>query len=202
MESIFSTNKKEDGKSASKPAVNGVTGFPRSASESGGAAAATARSLYDQAKETAGQAYEAVSEKAASTLDEQKSTLSGGLSIVADGVRQVGDNIGSAKTESGLAESAAKYTGVAAQKIESVANYFETKSVGDMAHDLENFARRNPLVFFGAAFGLGLLAARFLKSTSPRQMKMAAGRTLPSARSKTSTRTFEGGPISGSGGIG
>ena len=46
---------------------------------SAGAATATARSLVDQAKETAGQAYEAVTEKAATKLDEQKSTLSDGL---------------------------------------------------------------------------------------------------------------------------
>jgi hypothetical protein len=146
-----------------------------SKSSGSGATAATARTLYDQAKETAGQAYEAVSEKAVTKIDEQKSTLSGGLSIVADGIRQVGDNLESAKTESGLAESAAKYMQTAAQKIEDVAGYFENKSVREMARDLEGFARRNPVVFLGAAFGLGFLAARFLKSGSPRYYERGAG---------------------------
>lgn len=140
-----------------------------------GAATATARSFYDQAKETAGQAYEAVSEKAVTKIDEQKSTLSDGLSTVADSIRQVGDNLGSATTDSGLAGSAAKYTQTAAQRLEDVAGYFESKSVSDMARDLEGFARRNPAVFLGAAFGLGFLAARFLKSTSPRQLANSAG---------------------------
>jgi hypothetical protein len=145
-----------------------------------GAATATARSLVDQAKETAGQAYEAVTEKAATKLDEQKSTLSGGLSTVADSVRQVSENLGSSRTDSGLAEAAAKYTNTAAQKLEDVAGYFEARNVREMARDLEGFARRNPAVFLGAAFGLGFLAARFLKSTTPRYDTAAAGRDFSS----------------------
>ncbi|HEX6124230.1 MAG TPA: hypothetical protein VFZ23_02545 [Pyrinomonadaceae bacterium] len=132
-----------------------------------GTATATARSFIDQAKETAGQAYEAVTDKAATKLDERKSTLTTPLSTVADSVRQMSANLGSAKTDSGLAEAAAKYTETAARKIENLAGYFDTRSVRDMAHDLEGFARRNPAVFLGAAFGLGILVARFLKSTPP-----------------------------------
>ncbi len=167
-----------------------------------GAATATARSFYDQAKETAGQAYEAVTDKAAAKIDEQKSTLSGGLTTVADSVRQVSDNLGSSKTDSGLAEAAAKYTGTAAQKLEDVAGYFETRGVRDMARDLEGFARKNPAVFFGAAFGLGFLAARFLKSSTPRHDSTAgrefgsfatdAGHQLPAASTTTSKSTPAG----------
>lgn len=154
-----------------------------------GAATATARSFYDQAKETAGQAYDAVSEKAVTKIDEQKSTLSDGLSTVADSIRQVGDNLGSATTDSGLAGSAAKYTQTAAQRLEDVAGYFESKSVSDMARDLEGFARRNPAVFLGAAFGLGFLAARFLKSTSPQQLAKGAGASFSPDRSLTPSKS-------------
>jgi hypothetical protein len=158
-----------------------------------GAATATARSLVDQAKETAGQAYEAVTEKAATKLDEQKSTLSGGLSTVADSVRQVGENLGSSRTDSGLAEAAAKYTNTAAQKLEDVAGYFETRNVREMARDLEGFARRNPAVFLGAAFGLGFLAARFLKSTTPKYDTARAGSEFPNTAAQ-----FESNPGSSS----
>jgi ElaB/YqjD/DUF883 family membrane-anchored ribosome-binding protein len=181
-----------------QPAKNDASSFatgnsPRGGTGDGrsGAATATARSLYDQAKETAGQAYEAVTDKAATKLDEQKSTLSGGLTTVADSVRQVSQNLGSSKTDSGLAEAAAKYTSTAAQKLEDVAGYFETRGVRDMARDLEGFARKNPAVFFGAAFGVGFLVARFLKSSTPRYDNPAgrefgtfatdAGHQLPAA---------------------
>ena len=152
--------------------ASGTTGGSGSTSGGGGgtlagAATATARSFVDQAKETAGQAYEAVTEKAATTLDEKKTTLSGGLSTVADSIRQVGHNLSGAQGEGALPEAAAKYSNTAAQQIESVANYFERKNVRDMVRDVEGFARRNPGMFIGAAFGLGLIAARFLKSSPP-----------------------------------
>jgi len=149
-----------------------------------GAATATAKTLIDQAKETASQAYDAVTDKAATKLDEQKSTLSGGLSTVAESVRQVGENLNSSTTESGLAEAAAKYTNTAAQKLEDVAGYFETRNVREMARDLEGFARRNPAVFLGAAFGLGFLAARFLKSTPLKYDTAYAGREFSSSTAK------------------
>ncbi len=174
------------------------TGLSNSVSSKGnggtGAATATAkvRSFYDQAKETAGQAYEAVTEKAATKLDEQKSTLSGGLTTVADSVRQVSDNLGASKTDSGLAEAAAKYTNTTAQKIEDVAGYFETRNVREMARDLEGFARRNPAIFLGAAFGLGLVAARFLKSTPQKYNTAGAGREFPT--SADPVRSLSGAP--------
>jgi len=146
-----------------------------------GAATATARSFIDQAKETAGQAYEAVTEKATTTLDQRKTTLTSGLTTVADSVRQVSQNLGSSQTDSGLAEAAARYTNTAAQKIQDAAGYFESRNVRDMARDLEGFARRNPAMFFGAAFGLGILAARFLKSTPTHYNEAGAGREFGTA---------------------
>ena len=213
------TNRTDDGgksKDITPPRQNEATGTPggavtptsgSTAGTQGGAATATARSFYDQAKDTASKAYEAVTDKTAAKLDEQRTSLSGGLATVADSVRQVSDNLGSSQTDSGLAEAAAKYTNTAAQKIESVAGYFENKGVREMARDLEGFARRNPALFLGAAFGLGVLVARFLKSTppefdnsprafdddSPRALNVAnsenAGRKLNAPRSQPNQAT-------------
>ena len=179
MENSETRGTKENG--GQKAPLNLVNSSKQSGDSASGAATAAARSVYDQAKETAGHAYEAVTEKAADKLDRQRSTLSGGLSAVADSVRQVSSNLGSSTTESGLAEKAAKYTDTAARKIENVADYFDRKTVRDMASDLEGFARRNPAVFIGAAFGAGLLVARFLKSTTPDRQAGAAGKDFNSA---------------------
>jgi hypothetical protein len=176
-----SSSKTEAAKSDSSSFGTSEKSFGRQGDGITGAATATAKTLVDQAKETAGKAYEAVTDKAATKLDEQKSTLTGGLTTVADSVRQVSHNLESSKTDSGLAETAAKYTGTAAQKIEDVAGYFESRNVRDMARDLEGFARRNPALFLGAAFGLGVLVARFLKSTSPGYDSARAGRTFSAA---------------------
>jgi hypothetical protein len=167
----------ETGSSGSELSGTGssITGATGTAGQSGigsttssgsgtGAGTAVARSLYDQAKETAGQAYGVAAEKATSKLEEQKSTLSGGLATVADSVRRVSDNLRGPDVQDGIAKFTAEYSDVAARKIEGVANYFEQKSVSEMYTDVENFARRNPAVFVGGAFALGLLLSRFLKS--------------------------------------
>jgi hypothetical protein len=43
--------------------------------------------------------------------------------------------------------------------------YLHGKDLDRIVGDVEHFARSQPLMFIGGAFGLGLLAARFLKST-------------------------------------
>jgi hypothetical protein len=55
--------------------------------------------------------------------------------------------------------------GRAADGIESVAEFFEGKQIGDIVRDVEKFARREPALFVGAAFALGLIGGRFLKSS-------------------------------------
>jgi ElaB/YqjD/DUF883 family membrane-anchored ribosome-binding protein len=185
MESLNLQDTQDDKTKGQNAGLNLVPPSPNrgetGSASTGGTATAAAKSLYDQAKETAGQAYGAATDRAAQKLDEQKSTVSDGLTAVADSVRQVGSNLESSRMDSGVAEAAAKYTNRAAGMIEDVASYFEEKGVREMARDLENFARRNPAIFIGAAFGLGFLAARFLKSTSADSFRTSAGRDFASA---------------------
>ncbi len=173
--STFSSSQDEskggsaDGKRRDSSGMTTGSGPDRSASGGTAAGTATARSFYDQAKESAGQAYEAAADKASTKLDEQKSNLSGGLSAVADSVRKVGDNLRGPDVQDGISKFTAEYSDAAATKIENIANYFDQKSVREMYSDVENFARRNPAVFVGGAFALGLLLSRFLKSGADSQ---------------------------------
>jgi len=125
----------------------------------------TAKGLFDQAKNTAGQAYGLATEKATTKLEEQKTTLAGGLTGVADGLKKVGETLRDTDEQNPITEFTAKYGDTLAQQIEKIGGYFESKDVREMVRDIEGFARRNPAVFIGAAFGLGFLAARFLKSS-------------------------------------
>lgn len=138
----------------------------------------TAKSFFDQAKGTAGQAYGLATEKATSALEEHKTTLAGGLTTVADSLKQAGDSLRDSGEENPITEFTAKYGDSLAKQIESIGSYFENKDVREMVRDVESFARRNPAVFLGAAFGLGFLAARFLKSSSPKQSNKAAGQSF------------------------
>jgi hypothetical protein len=129
----------------------------------------TAQTLVDQAKTTAGTAYEAATTKATSKLEEQKATVAGGLTSVAEGVRSMTSSLNQATDHNALADYTAQYADTAAKKLEQAARYFETTDVRAMARDIEGFARRNPAIFLGGAFALGMLAARFFKST-PRHL--------------------------------
>jgi hypothetical protein len=146
-----------------------ASGTNLSTGQTGGSAVAaakdTARNLVDQAKTTASDAYGVVAEKATSKLEEQKSTLAGGLTSVAESVRSMGDNLNQSPEKNPLADYTAQYAGTAAQKLDEFAGYFERKDIKDMARDIESFARRNPALFLGGAFALGMLAARFIKSS-------------------------------------
>lgn len=122
------------------------------------------KEFYDKAKQTAGQ----VSEKAAEKIDEKKSVVTEGLSGVAESIRQVGENMrGNQSEENPIAQFTGKYGDALATQVENLSNYFDRKNVREIVRDVESFARRNPAVFIGGAFALGILAARFLKSSSP-----------------------------------
>jgi len=53
-----------------------------------------------------------------------------------------------------------------ADGIEKVASFFEGNNIGQIGADVERFARREPAIFLGAAFAIGLIGGRFLKSSA------------------------------------
>jgi hypothetical protein len=141
-----------------------------------GAATGAVKGLVSQVKESGGkvasQALGQVKEKAATKIDEQKSTLVQSLGGVADTIRQVGESLKGADEQSGVASTAAKYGDTLAGQVEQFSSYLEKHNVSELMRDVERFARRNPAYFIGGAFALGLLGARFLKSSSPNQALM------------------------------
>ena len=157
----------------SQPAVSKLSG-PQGVSDPASTSAdqpvseklsSTANDILDKAKETASGTYDAVSTKATEKIEARKGELSSGLKTLADTFRKTGTDLESTEQTTPLTDVAARYTGTAARQIENIANYFERKDLKAMMRDAEGFARRNPAIFLGAAFGLGMLAARFLKSS-------------------------------------
>ncbi|MGI8640314.1 MAG: hypothetical protein ACR2MG_10165 [Pyrinomonadaceae bacterium] len=134
------------------------------------------KDIYNQAKdsagEVAGKAYDAATEKATSKIGEQKANLAQGLSSVADNIRQMGGSLRGAEQPHGIAEVTAKYSDTLADKVEQFSGYLDKKDLSEMKSDIEDFAHRNPALFLGGAFALGILAARFLKSGNSNQALM------------------------------
>jgi hypothetical protein len=126
------------------------------------------QSIKKQANNIAGQAKE----KAVGVLDEQKGKVTSGLSSVADSIRQVGENLrGDGGADGGeqnaIATTTAHYGETLADKIEDFSGYLENATIKDLTRDVEGFARRQPALFIGGAFLVGVLATRFLKTSAP-----------------------------------
>lgn len=131
-------------------------------------ATSAVKDAFGQAKETgsavASQAYGIAAQKATEAIDEHKASLTQGLTGVADTIRQIGDNLKGAQEPTGVANIAAQYTTTAAQKVEQLSGYLDRRDFKGLVRDLEDTAHRNPAIFLGGAFALGILAARFFKS--------------------------------------
>ncbi|WP_247895887.1 hypothetical protein [Azospirillum brasilense] len=74
--------------------------------------------------------------------------------------------------------TAAHYAGQAADRVERVADMLRNSTMDDMVGQVERFARRQPEVFVGAAFAVGFLFARFVKSSGERRFRGASSSHL------------------------
>ncbi len=139
-------------------------------SQSGGTRG-TADELADKAKDKAGDladktrsAADDIADKAkeaaTSRLSGQKDRATSTLGDVTEALHETGDRF--RKHDQG---AIAGYIDDAARQVESLSSYVRDHSVGDLLNEAEHLARREPALFIGGAFMLGILGARFLKSS-------------------------------------
>lgn len=93
-------------------------------------------------------------------LDDQKARASDTLGSLAGAVRGMTQPL----RDSGQT-NIADYVNNAADGIERWAGSLKQQNVNDALRAAQQFARRQPALFIGAAFTAGMLAARFLKSS-------------------------------------
>lgn len=103
-----------------------------------------------------------VRERAAAQLTTQKDRALDGLGGVADAVRKTTQSLREQQHE-----TLAGYVDQAAEQIERLSRNLKQKDVGELVSDAQRLARRQPALFVGSAFAIGLLGARFFKSSSP-----------------------------------
>lgn len=120
-------------------------------------------------KQTANETLTQVKAKTSSLLSEQKENLTTGLSSVADTIRQVSEGLRQNDEPNKIGQLTSQYGGDLARQLDKFSRYVENAEFQDLARDLKSYARRQPALFIGGAFTLGLLAARFLKTSHPTQ---------------------------------
>ncbi len=166
--SASSTAKSSDQSTSDKGLQNLTQGIAKDASELGGGLKNLAGSVAEEAKHVV-----------ENQLASQKGRVVDGLGGVAQALRQVSG--AAQKPEHELSPAMLPYIEKAADQVDKVSAYFDKKSLGEVARDVEDFARREPAMFLGGEFVLGLLGGRFLKA-SPRPANSGSSRSSQSAQ--------------------
>ncbi len=120
-----------------------------------------ASQVVDQAQQTTSQVVDQARGVATSRVASQKDRTAESLGSVAQALRQTGQQLRE-QDQAGVTD----YVESAANQIERISGYLQNRDVGELIDDVEYLARRQPALFLGGAFVLGLIGARFLKSSS------------------------------------
>jgi hypothetical protein len=118
----------------------------------------TAGRVAEQAQETAGRVMDRVRETATFTLEEQKARA-------ADTLNQFAGSIQRASVDMANAGPLGEYVSTAGYQLQRFSDHLRNREVRDLVVDVERFARRQPALFLGGGVLLGLVAARFIKSS-------------------------------------
>lgn len=164
----------------------------KTADEAANAAKDVAGSVKDAARDVADTATESatsLADQAAGTAEEaaasRKEAAVGVLSDVSDVLHDAGDSLRGHDRD-----AFAHYADQAADQIQQFKSSIRDRSVGEILDEAERFARREPGLFVGGAFLLGIFGARFLKAdrdeVGPDQSSSSRDRS-PAAQRKDST---------------
>jgi len=107
-----------------------------------------------------------IRDQATTRLTSQKARAADGLGGVVEAIRQTGQQL---REKNG---TLAGYADNAAGQLEQWASNLRDRDVNELVDDVKRFAQRRPAVFIGGGVALGLVVARFLKSSNDR---MSAG---------------------------
>ena len=172
-------------------------------SSTSGGAAGTVSGAVDAAKEQAAGLVDKARGAASERLEGGVETATGALSNVAEVLHDASDSLREHDQD-----AFARYAEVAAQQVEQFTEAIRGRSVGDLLDEAERFARREPGLFLGGAFLLGIFGSRFLKSGmggaasgGPSTRDFLSGMTLPGGASGGAATRTMGRPASSGFGV-
>lgn len=121
------------------------------------------------AQNAVGQVTDQAMQQAQTMFDRQKGQATHMLHDVSGAVRQSGQSLQQSQP------AAAGLMNNVADRIDGAAAFLEQRNLPQLVDETERLARRNSGYFLGGAFAVGLLAARFLKSSTPRSSYRGQG---------------------------
>jgi len=157
-----------------------VDNMKQSASDMGDTVKQKAQEFTEQAQSKAGQMMGTVKSQVVSQVTTQKERASSKISEISSALHQTGQQL----DQNGQAPIG-DIAETVATRIDSVSSYLRERNVDDMLMDGQDFARRQPALFIGLAVILGVMIARFMKSSAPQQ-DMSSQSMSPSSMSPQS----------------
>ena len=130
---------------------------------SAGGTRGPAQQAGQAAKDQASAVWSDTKESARSMLGNQQQAAASGLGQFAGALRKAAREMG----DGGQQAPMSRMIESAADGLERFSGSLREKDLDGLVRDAESFARRQPLVFFGAAIAAGFLAVRFMKATRP-----------------------------------
>lgn len=115
--------------------------------------------LVDEGKEKAREIGDRAAEVARSRGDQQRERVAEGVRTFALALRRGADDLPDDRREYG------RFIDDVADRVESVSRYIEDRDVESLTREARRFARDHTPLFLTGAFALGMLGARFLKSS-------------------------------------
>jgi vacuolar-type H+-ATPase subunit E/Vma4 len=122
----------------------------------------TLESVSHETQQQARNVANTVQEKTKSTVNAQKEEAANQINGIASAFRETGSTLREQDNE-----WIAGYADNMAEQMERFAGYLHDGDINRFLSDARDLARSKPEIFLGGAFTLGLVAARFLKSSSP-----------------------------------
>jgi ElaB/YqjD/DUF883 family membrane-anchored ribosome-binding protein len=152
---------------------------------SSGSARAQIREVKDQVVDQAKTSYRQARDSAASSLNDSRHQAADRIGGIAGAFRNTSEHLRS-ENQAGVAN----LTDSLAEQVERLSSYLRDRDLRAFRDDVENFARRQPAVAVGVALGLGMLGARFFKSS--RRTSGFEGRRLPPGQAYASGQSDAG----------
>jgi len=121
----------------------------------------TAKQALDQGQQVAGQALDKAKDTVKTTLSTQKEKAASTLGNFTDALHETGNQL----RQSGQGVFGG-YADSLAGQVDRAVGYLRDNDVDDLTAQVESFARKQPALFIGGAFVLGIALARFLKSSN------------------------------------
>lgn len=153
----------------SVPTETSPAAIPSPSSDTGGSARTQIREVKDRVVDQTRSSMRDARDKAVDSLSDSRRRAADQIGNLATAFHRTSEHL---RTEDQA--SVAKLADTVARRVDSVSTYLRDTEMATMVDDLERLARRRPAAVLGLGLVLGMVGARFLKSSS-RESRKAGG---------------------------